>query len=864
MEAINIKNLTFKYPKSDNIILDTEKLSVKKGAITCLCGPSGCGKTTLLRHLKPSLRPRGKKEGYIELMGKRDDEITAREEPTLIGYVFQNPDNQIVTDKVWHELCFGLENIATDQDSIRLKTAEIASFFGIQEWFHKKVSQLSGGQKQILNLASVMAMQPEILILDEPTSQLDPISASEFFDVIRKINTDLGTTILMTEHRLEEVIPMADQLVVMREGKVIHDGKPRDVVRQLGRDKNEIFPAMPAPAQIFNIMEEHFADNNSQNFYPLNVREGRQWLEEFMSDHPSCDIDCGSELYKDKEKILKESDNVVSENLQAVQVNEGKTIEIKDIWFRYEKNSKDILKGVNMSIYSGEILAIVGGNGTGKSTLLSAINQSRKPFRGKIKYKKGKSIVTLPQNPQSFFTEETVLDEMMEVIKDDKTIGKEIANHKAQEMIEQMELSHLVAHHPYDISGGEQQRLAIGKVLLKNPDIILLDEPTKGLDISLKGKLGDIFGNLKSQGKTLVIVSHDMDFCSRYADRCVLFFDGNVNSEGDPVKFFAGNNFYTTTTNRMCRKYFPTAILPEDVLLEFFQRNNVEIKNVEMKLDRGEDGYEDENSHRKFKKDKNSRTYVSGNAERNLNRERDLERDGFHKKPLIRNKLYLSILALLGALIFIGHEYGGDRTYYIVSSIVILIFMLPFFVKFEGKGLDIKVIVILSVLIALGVAGRQAFFMMPQVKPVLAVSIVAGISFGAAEGFITGAMIAFVSNFFFGQGPWTPWQMLAMGMAGLIAGIIFKSYRDKATPNMKERLLVSTFGLASGYIYGLIVDLWTLFAYTESPSFGAYLIVKSTAVWYDSVLAISTFVFLWLIYEPMVHKLNRVKLKYDL
>lgn len=857
MEAINIKNLTFKYPKSEKKILNLDKLSVKKGAIACLCGPSGCGKTTLLRHLKPSLRPKGEKAGDIKLLGKRETEITPREEPTLVGYVLQNPDNQIVTDKVWHELCFGLENIGMEQDAIRLKTAEIASFFGIQEWFHRKVNQLSGGQKQILNLASVMAMQPEILILDEPTSQLDPIAASEFFDVIRKINADLGTTILMTEHRLEDVIPMADQLIVMEDGQVIYNGEPRDVVRQLGRDRNEIFPAMPAPAQIFNMMEVKTEADSGKDLYPLNVREGRRWLDEFIMSEQLCDKLTIKSKLKDKDNSLR---GFSDKTLSGIQTVKEKTIEIKDIWFRYEKNSKDILKGVNLGIYSGEILAIVGGNGTGKSTLLSVINENQKPFRGRIKYKNGKNIVTLPQNPQSFFTEDTVFDEILEVLKDDKSIAEETANQKAKKIIEYMELSHLTNHHPYDISGGEQQRLAIGKVLLKNPDVILLDEPTKGLDIALKDKLGDIFKKLRGQGKALVIVSHDMDFCSRYADRCVLFFDGNVNSDGDPVRFFSGNNFYTTTTNRMCRRHFPNAILPEDVLSEFLYSQNRGSCTSDTKFyTSGKDceGGSDDNGSRI---NNSVHLYASEKNESPLNDKKIL----VNKKTLVKSKLYLGMLAILGGLFFIGYQYGGDRTYYIVSSIVILIFMLPFFINFEGKKLDVKIIVILSVLIALGVAGRQAFFMMPQVKPVLAVAIVAGISFGAAEGFITGAMIAFVSNFFFGQGPWTPWQMLAMGMAGLIAGIIFKPYRYKVAPNKKERLLVSIFGLASGYLYGLIVDLWTLFAYTESPSFGAYVIVKSTAVWYDSILAVSTFIFLWLIYEPMVKKLNRVKLKYDL
>lgn len=530
MALFKIKDLDFLYPDKKKQAIKNINLKIDSGEFICICGKSGSGKSTLLKHLKPSLSPHGLKTGLIEYKGKNIDKLEQDEE-VKIGYVFQNPDNQIVTDKVWHELAFTLENQGLDSNSIRLKVAEMASFFGIQNWFHKETKELSGGQKQILNLASVMAMDPDILILDEPTSQLDPIASRDFLDMLKRINEDLGTTILISEHRLEDIIPISERLIVLDAGEIVYDGDVRESGEIL-RDKS-IFSSFPTSMQIYDGL-------GGSGEIPINVKEARTFIGQYISD---------GNIGKIEEVKKEENENIIN---------------ISECFFRYERKGRDIVKNLNLEIEKGKIHSILGGNGTGKSTSLFLLAGIYKPYRGSIKVsakKIGKleqdKIIMLPQDPQSVFVEKTVEEEIynMDIEKD-----------KADEMLEFMELGHLLSYHPYDLSGGEQQKLALSKVLLKSPDILLLDEVTKGLDGEFKEKLGEYFRSLANRGTTIVMVSHDIEFCARYSDKCSLFFDGGVISTDNTRDFFSGNNFYTTKANRIIRDYNKDAITVEDVI----------------------------------------------------------------------------------------------------------------------------------------------------------------------------------------------------------------------------------------------------------------------------------------------------------
>ena len=542
MAHFEIKNLTFSYAAAKGKhSLENVSLTIEQGEFLVLCGKSGSGKSTLLRQLKTVLTPNGKRTGEILFWGVPLKQVSDREQSEKIGFVMQNPDDQIVTDKVWHELAFGLESLGCDQKTMRGRVAEMACYFGIQDWFHRDVATLSGGQKQLLNLASIMAMQPEVLILDEPTSQLDPIAASDFLNTVRKINTELGTTVIITEHRLEDIFPYADRAVVMEKGRVIADDTPGKVGQLLFEQANPMFAAMPTPVRVY-----YGAGGTGES--PLTVRQGRSWLSRRFPNRPEKDAIAAPPLpeeVKDPALVLKE------------------------LWFRYEKDSPDILRGVSAEIPSGSLYAILGGNGAGKSTTLKAISGICRPYRGKVtlfgkpveKYKSSElfhgCLAMLPQDPKSLFVKKTVREDLAEMTKDKQEIERIAALCQVTELLDS---------HPYDLSGGEQQRAALAKVLLTNPRLLLLDEPTKGIDSFFKETFAEILADLKKQGITIVMVSHDVEFCARYADIVSMFFDGQVLTTDTPRRFFGANSFYTTAAHRMSRHVFEGAVTAEDVI----------------------------------------------------------------------------------------------------------------------------------------------------------------------------------------------------------------------------------------------------------------------------------------------------------
>lgn len=544
MALFEIRNLTFTYPGQEKPALTELSFSLEQGEFLVVCGKSGCGKSTLLRHFKTAMSPYGERKGQILLEGRELDTVSVREQGARIGYVLQSPDNQLVTDKVWHELAFGLENLGYETGTIRLRVAEMASFFGIQTWFEKNVEELSGGQKQLLNLAAVMAMQPDLLVLDEPTSQLDPLAAGDFLATLRKINAELGTTILIIEHRLEEVLAYADRVMVMENGRILALDEPAKLPARI-RD-NDMFRAMPVPMRIFEAL-------SGEGFSPVTVREGREWLEGWMKNREAAGSS-GEETRQDGGYREAASEVV---------------IEARDVWFRYEKKLPDVVRDLNLTVRKGELYCLLGGNGTGKSTTLSLLGRIRKPYRGKLflkgkelgKYREnelyGAVLGILPQNPQCLFVKDTVEKDLREMSKDEERL---------RDVIAKTEIGHLLNSHPYDLSGGEQQRAALAKVLLLNPEIILLDEPTKGLDGFYKQKLAEILKGLTAEGRTILMVSHDIEFCAEYGDTCALFFHGGVVSSAPAGQFFAGNSFYTTAANRMARKWYPDAVTAKDVI----------------------------------------------------------------------------------------------------------------------------------------------------------------------------------------------------------------------------------------------------------------------------------------------------------
>ena len=872
MELFTIRDLTFSYPEQPQPALRSLSLTVEQGEFLVICGPSGCGKSTLLRQLKTVLAPHGHRTGELLLEGRPLDSLSQREQAERIGFVQQSPENQLVTDKVWHELAFGLESLGYDTPTIRRRVAEMASFFGIQNWFHKNVAELSGGQKQLLNLAAVMALQPSVLILDEPTSQLDPIAASDFLATLSRINRELGTTVILTEHRLEEAFGFASRVAVLEKGALFCTGTPAEVGAALKSAGSAMFLAMPAAMRIWSAVD-------SGAPCPVSVRDGRRWLLDYAAAHPL--------------KALPE---------EGPPPETEALISARELWFKYDQDRPDVVKGLSLEVRRGQLLALLGGNGTGKTTSLKLLAGLKKPWRGELEVRG--TVGMLPQDPQTLFVRPTVREDLLEVLP--RAERKDAA---LERVVSLCRLTELLDRHPYDLSGGEQQRAALAKLLLRDPDILLLDEPTKGLDAEFKQSFGQILQTLQRSGVAILMVSHDIEFCAKYADRCALFFDGNIVTEGPPRAFFSGNSFYTTAANRMARELLPRAVTTEDVIVACGGKTPdtpalPEYRRLPPAPEREAAATKSLPVWRK------ALAAVSGIASLALIvqaiRVTDLskligaegmtalagdqllryaalaaallvfalsvgqkaERPGTPMQtPVERRRLRqrtavatVLILLLIPLTLFVGVHFLEGRKYYFISLLILLECMLPFFLIFEGRRPQARELVLIAVLVAMNVAGRAAFFMLPEFKPVVAMTILAGVAFGGETGFLVGAMTMLVSNMLFSQGPWTPWQMFAMGIVGWLAGVLYRKGVLR-----RSRLSLCVFGVfCSTVVYGGIMNPASALMWAGKLSWPILLSYYITGIPVDLVRAAATAAFLLLGAEPMLEKLDRIKTKYGL
>lgn len=528
MELLAIKDLSFRYAGSDSAAISGVSFSVERGDFLAVCGATGSGKSTLLRLIKRELAPRGKAEGEILFCGKPLCELDDRKAAQKIGYVAQRPEEQIVTDRVWHELAFGLENLGLPTGVIRRRVAETACFFGIEEWFDKSTDELSGGQKQLLSLASVMVMQPELLLLDEPTARLDPIAAGDFINAVARLNRELSLTVIMISHCLEDVLPVANRVLALEGGRVAEYGETRKAV---GKIKNipSLAGALPAAARLYSRLG---ADCEC----PLTVREGRDLIEHNF----------GSSV-----RALPPEEYVHSKNV---------ALEFSGVYFRYSREQEDVLRGLELKVYENEIFCLLGGNGSGKSTALAAAAGLIKPYAGNIRvfgkkvtdreFARAGLLTLLPQDVQTVFLKSTV--------------RAELADANVTEGALTQELDRLMDRHPYDLSGGQQQLLALAKALAARPRLLLLDEPTRGLDAGAKAEFVSVLRKLRDGGMTVVLVTHDAELAAEISDRCALFFRGEIVADDVPRRFFSGNSFYTTAANRICRGYYDLVATVDD------------------------------------------------------------------------------------------------------------------------------------------------------------------------------------------------------------------------------------------------------------------------------------------------------------
>ena len=628
-----------------------------------------------------------------------------------------------------------------------------------------------------------------------------------------------------------------------------------------------MYLSLPVPVRVFAALDKGDA--------PLNIKDGIKWIKDYGKVHEYDETNIPEPFLRGK-----------GEN----------AIELEDVYFRYEKNLPDVLKGLNLKIKQGEIYAILGGNGAGKTTAMKVAGGILKPYSGKVKIF-GKdinkmenlydNIGVLPQNPEALFTENTVKKDLLTVTEDEELI-KEISI--------LCDIEKLLGSHPYDLSGGEKQRSALAKILIKNPDILLLDEPTKGMDGEYKEEFSKILNELKSIGKTVVLVSHDIEFCAAHADFCAMFFDGAITSEGEPRGFFKGKSFYTTGANRMARCILPDAVLADDIINAFGGKTpDLEKRKISLPERRTEERNNESGNKKGSNKGKIIKgsiflalfllvqiffgDYFAGWKKHIVNivslifmafslmfffpqKEITTIKVGKEERT---GKLSIIIafivtVILIPLTLWMGISIFENKKYYFTSFLVIIECFLPFIFLFEKRKPSAREIVIISVLAALAVVGRSAFFMVAGFKPMLALIIITGIAFGGETGFLVGAVTAFVSNFFFGHGPYTPWQMFALAVSGFLAGVIFNSGIVK-----KTRLSFGVFGAFTAiFIYGIIVNTASVFTMYTEFNREMLLSVYLLGLPLDAIHAASTFIFLWFISEPMISKLERIKSKYGL
>ncbi len=434
METYCFKDISYTYGGSTEAVLKNVSFDVVRGEFIVVCGASGSGKTTLLRCIK---------EAHQEF-----------------GFVSQNPSNQIVTDKVRHELAFGMENKGIHTEKMRHAIAGTATYFGMEDWMERDTCSLSGGEKQLLNLASVLVTDPEVILLDEPTAQLDPMAASAFLDILRRLNSQLGITVILVEQRLEEVLALCDKMMVLHEGQIAALGQLDQVYDKICYSElsEEFLDYMPSFVRLYHRFSKE------RNACPSSVKECRNWFYDN-------DVRC---LAAEPEPFVRE-------------MEASPSIVCRNLFFRYEKKGKDVLREVCFEAVPGRIYGIAGGNGTGKSTFLKVLAGAEKCYHGKMKIQ-GR-ISYLPQEPKYMF----IGDQICDIIK-------------TRPAVEKFGLLPILSRHPYDVSGGQMQRTAMAYLCEQDGDIFLFDEPTKGLDPFWKKKFGEWLFELAEEGKTVIVV----------------------------------------------------------------------------------------------------------------------------------------------------------------------------------------------------------------------------------------------------------------------------------------------------------------------------------------------------------------------
>ncbi|MFC5703230.1 ABC transporter ATP-binding protein [Cohnella faecalis] len=550
MARMECRNLTFTYAQADRPALQGISLTVARGEFVVLSGPSGSGKSTLLRLLKREVSPGGTLHGSILLEGRPLQDWDDREAAAAVGLVMQHPDNQLVVDRVEHELAFGMENFGLSRGEMKRRMAEMAGFFGLEPLLARRTDELSGGQKQTVNLAAVLMMQPSVLLLDEPLAQLDPLAARDLLGMIKRLNEEWGITVILSEHRIDDLLPLADRIVRLEHGEIAFQGPPREFASEAwARGGDEWAASLPAVTS--------WALNRGENreglpplLPPLTVKEARAWLS---SDSLS-------------ERGIT-AGGAQEEEAKRTSRDEPILLGASGLYFSYDPRTPAVIRGLEWDVRLGDWISLFGGNGSGKSTLLQLMAGLRKPQRGEVKLS-GERLKKIPetaryarigylaQNPLLHYAHETLEEDLRHAAL---RAGLPEPTEEARGLARRFGIEQLMDRHPHDLSGGERQLGALAMTLASRPELLLLDEPTKGLDPMAKRRLAGHLAEAHRLGTAIVMATHDVEFAAAYATRCSLLFRGEIVADDRPEAFFRGNLFYATALHRLFASTRPVA-----------------------------------------------------------------------------------------------------------------------------------------------------------------------------------------------------------------------------------------------------------------------------------------------------------------
>lgn len=526
--AIEVRGLSFTYPGAEAPVLDGLDWFVPQGTFALLVGGTGSGKSTLLSLLKPEIAPTGECSGELRVLGENVADMDVRASAERVGYVFQDPENQIVCETVWHEMAFGLENLGMPRDEMRRRVAETSYFFGLEDWLHRDTDTLSGGRKQLLSLAAVLALRPRVLLLDEPTSQLDPVAEKNFLHALFRVNRELGCTVVVATHQPRPMLEYATCAYRIEDGRVCEVSDIASLGHREGLFSGEV-PGWGASRRAKNRV---FSSASGQ-LGTLDPRAGAPGAKKGLKSGKSAEFEV---------QILSQDDSGVPSRAGGGRILQkmhgGSATTLSEVWFRYDRAAGWVLRGLDVTFSAGAVHAIVGGNGCGKSTMLSVLAKTAKLQRGRM-VRGAASAALLPQNPKALLVAETVRGELMEWAS---TCGYD--EDAAQERAAQLGLDGLDARHPYDLSGGQRQLLALAKLLLIGPELLLLDEPTKGLDLTSRRIIAYALREHAQAGGAVIMATHDLDFAEQVADDVAMMFDGEIACMEPPADFFADNVFY--------------------------------------------------------------------------------------------------------------------------------------------------------------------------------------------------------------------------------------------------------------------------------------------------------------------------------